>query len=122
MKIQEFRKLIREEVYNVLNEAKSWNKKSINDFFKYLQDMHGMKSKPIIFKTDTSGTVEIFMGGPSFYADFAVKGSDLVFKTKSDSDVDAKDLLDDVMYDMDGEDFEKFKIQAKGKLLIVNII
>ena len=121
MKTSEFRKLIREEIYKALNEAKSWNKKSINDFFVYLQKMHGMKSKPV-FKTDTSGSVEILMGGPTFYADFTVNGSDLAFKPKSNSDASAEDLLDDIMYDMNGEEFTKFKIQAKGKLVVVNLM
>ena len=114
MKITEFKKLIREEVRKVMNEAKTWDKKSIEKFFKYLADNHGMKSKPE-FKTDTSGRIQI-NGMPAFDAKFMVDGNNLVFSPTSDSDMTAQEFVEDIEYD--GAKGYTFKVE--GKFAIVN--
>jgi hypothetical protein len=116
MKITELQKLIREEVRKVMNEAKTWDKKAILKFFKYLADNHGMKAKNAEFKTDTSGNVEILMGGPVFDAKFMVDGNNLIFKETSDSDATAEDFVEDIEYD----GAEGYKLKVKGKFAIVN--
>jgi hypothetical protein len=120
MKISEFRKLIREEVRKALNEAITWDKKNILKFFKYLADNHGMKAKPV-FKTDTSGYVEILMGGPGFDANFMVNGRTLVLKPDSTTDMSAEDFLGDI--ESDNETTGKpsqYQYQIKGKSVIVS--
>lgn len=114
MKAQEFRKLIREEIRKVMSEAKTWNKNEILKFFKYLSDRHGMTAKPV-FKTDTSGSVDILMGGPGFDANFVVDGNNLILKQRSLTDMTAEDFLGDI--ESDGP--KGYKFQAKGKLVIV---
>lgn len=116
MKISEFRKLIREEVRKIMNEAITWDKKAILKFFKYLDDNHGMKAKNAEFKTDTTGYVEILMGGPGFDVNFMVVGNTLVLKPDSTSDMTAKDFLEDIEYD----GAKGYKFNVKGKSVIVS--
>jgi hypothetical protein len=114
MKISEFKKLIREEVRKVMNEAITWDKKSILKFFKYLVDNHGMKTKPV-FKTDTTGHVEIG-GMPAFDAKFMVDGNNLILSPTSDSDMTAEEFVEDIEYD----EVRTYKFKVKGKFVIVN--
>ena len=114
MKKIELRNLIREEIRKVINEAKTWNKNEILKFFKYLSDRHGMTAKPE-FKTDTTGSVDILMGGPGFDADFVVDGNNLILKQQSMTDMTAKEFLEDI--ESDGP--KGYKFQVKGKLVIV---
>ena len=110
----EFRKLIREEVRKIMNEAITWDKKAILTFFKYLTDNHGMNTKPE-FKTDTSGRVQV-NGMPAFDAKFMVDGNNLIFSPTSDSDMTAQEFVEDIEYD--GAEGYKFKV--KGKFVIVS--
>jgi hypothetical protein len=120
MKISEFKKLIREEVRNVMKEGKTWDKNQILKFFKRLKLDHGMTAKPQ-FKTDTTGYVEILMGGPGFDANFMVDGRTLVLKPDSTSDMSAKDFLADIEADnaKNGKP-NQYKYEIKGKLVIVS--
>ena len=115
MKITEFRKLIREEVRKVMNEAITWDKKAIKEFFNYLLNNHGIRSKPV-FKTDTSGRVEIYrlMGAP-FKAKFMVDGNNLIFNPKLKSEMTAKDFVEDI--ENDGAEGYKFKVKNKSVIV-----
>jgi hypothetical protein len=120
MKKSELRQLIREEISKVLKEAKTWDKNQILKFFKRLKLDHGMTAKPQ-FKTDTTGYVEILMGGPGFDANFMVDGNTLILKPDSTSDMSAKDFLADI--ESDNERTGKpnqYRYQIKGKLVIVS--
>jgi hypothetical protein len=116
MNSKQLKQIIREEIQNVLKEAKTWNKNEILKFFKYLSDRHGMTAKPK-FKTDTSGSVDILMGGPGFDANFVVDGNNLILKQQSLTDMTAKDFLADI--ESDGP--VGYKFQVKGKLVLVTI-
>ena len=115
MKITEFRNLIREEIRKVMNEAITWDKKAIKEFFNYLLNNHGIRSKPV-FKTDTSGRVEIgrLMGAP-FNAEFMVDGNNLIFNPTLKSEMTAKDFVEDVEYD--GAEGYKFKVKNKSVIV-----
>ena len=116
MKITEFRKLIREEVRKVMNEAITWDKKAIKEFFNYLLNNHGIRSKPV-FKTDTSGRVEIYrIIGASFNAEFMVDGNNLIFNPKLKSEMTAKDLVEDIVFD----EPKGYKFKVKNKSVIVS--
>ncbi len=97
-----------------MNEAITWDKKAILNFFKYLTDNHGMKTKPV-FKTDTTGHVEVG-GMPAFDAKFMVNGNNLILNPTSDSDMTAEEFVEDIEYD--GAEGYKFKV--KGKFVIVS--
>ena len=115
MKITELQKLIREEVRKVMNEAKTWDKKAIKEFFNYLLNNHGIRSKPV-FKTDTSGRVEIYrIIGASFNAEFMVDGNNLIFNPKLKSEMTAKDFVEDI--ENDGAEGYKFKIKNKSVIV-----
>ena len=115
MKITEFRKLIREEVRKVMNEAITWDKKAIKEFFNYLLNNHGIRSKPV-FKTDTSGRVEIYrMIAPPFQAKFMVDGNNLIFNPTPDSEMTAKDFVEDI--ENDGAEGYKFKVKNKSVIV-----
>ena len=120
MKASEFRNLIREEVRKVMSEGKTWDKKQILMFFKRLYLDHGMKAKPE-WKTDTTGYVEILMGGPHFDANFMVVGRTLVLKPDSYSDMSAEDFLADINNDNErtGKP-NQYKYETKGKSVIVS--
>jgi hypothetical protein len=120
MKTTEFRKLIREEVRKVLNEAMSWDKNTINKFFAYLKRQHGMKAVPE-FKTDTTGYVEILMGGPAFDVNFMVDGTNLILKPDSTSDTTAAEFLSDINSDNERTKNTEYKFQQKGRSVIVSL-
>jgi hypothetical protein len=121
MKPTEFKKLIREEIRKAisLNEAMSWDKNTINKFFAYLKREHDMKAVPE-FKTDTTGYVEILMGGPAFDVNFMVDGTNLILKPDSTSDTTAAQFLRDINTDNARTKNTEYKFQQKGRYVIVS--
>ena len=125
MKAQEFRKLIREEIRKVMSEApNAWDKKSIEKFLKYLttQDLKVMSK----FKTESTGKVEIMIGGMSSYeAVFSidtVKPYNLVFVETSGSDFPSDEFAEGLQDDAKRNGAAKtYAFAAKGKKLIVTL-
>ena len=125
MKTQELRKLIREEIRKVMSEApNAWDKKSIEKFLKYLtaQDLKVMSK----FKTESTGKVEIMIGGMSSYeAVFSidtVKPYNLVFVETSGSDFPSEEFVEGLQDDANRNGAAKtYAFAAKGKKLIVTL-
>ena len=125
MKTQELRKLIREEIRKVMSEApNAWDKKSIEKFLKYLtaQDLKVMSK----FKTESTGKVEIMIGGMSSYeAVFSidtVKPYNLVFVETSGSDFPSEEFVEGLQDDAKRNGAAKtYAFAAKGKKLIVTL-